>query len=61
MPAVNIKHLSMHCRVEVVNHNRQELAPQTAQAAAISNTFQDEDSASSDSDEDELLDDIGEN
>ena len=43
------------------NHNRQELAPQTAQAAAISNTFQDEDSASSDSDEDELLDDIGEN
>ena len=58
MPAVNIKHLSMHCRV---NHNRQELAPQTAQAAAISNTFQDEDSASSDSDEDELLDDIGEN
>ena len=47
--------------LEVVNHNRQELAPQTAQAAAISNTFQDEDSASSDSDEDELLDDIGEN
>ena len=47
--------------LEVVNHNRQELAPHTAQAAAISNTFQDEDSASSDSDEDELLDDIGEN
>ena len=32
--------------LEVVNHNRQELAPQTAQAAAISNTFQDDDSSS---------------
>ena len=46
--------------LEVVNHNRQELAPQTAQAAAISNTFQDDESVSADSDDD-LLDDIGEN
>ena len=46
--------------LEVVNHNRQELAPQTAQAAAISNTFQDDENVSADSDDD-LLDDIGEN
>lgn len=46
--------------MDVVNHNRQELAPQTAQAAAISNTFQDDESVSADSDDD-LLDDIGEN
>ena len=44
--------------LEVVNHNRQELAPQTAQAAAISNTFQEE---PADTEDDELLDDIGEN
>ena len=44
----------------MVNHNRQELAPQTAQAAAISNTFQDDENVSADSDDD-LLDDIGEN
>ena len=47
--------------VEVVNHNRQELAPQTAQAAAISNTFQDDDSSSITKEDEDLLDDIGEN
>jgi cell division septum initiation protein DivIVA len=43
--------------LDVVNHNRQELAPQTAQAAAISNSYHseehDEDAA--------LLDDLSEN
>ena len=47
--------------LEVVNHNRQELAPQTAQAAAISNTFQDDDSSSITKEDEDLLDDIGEN
>ena len=47
--------------LEVVNHNRQELAPQTAQAAAISNTIQDDDSTSITKEDEELLDDIGEN
>ena len=47
--------------LEVVNHNRQELAPQTAQAAAISNTFQDDDSFSITKEDEDLLDDIGEN
>ena len=47
--------------LEVVNHNRQELAPQTAQAAAISNTFQDDDSSSVTKEDEDLLDDIGEN
>ena len=40
----------------MVNHNRQELAPQTAQAAAISGSYQE-----SDEDEDALLDDLEEN
>ncbi|MDO5135173.1 MAG: ATPase [Eubacteriales bacterium] len=31
---------SLQTCLEVVNHNRQELAPQTAQAAAISNSYQ---------------------
>ena len=47
--------------LEVVHHNRQELAPQTAQAAAISNTFQDDDSSSVTKEDEDLLDDIGEN
>ena len=47
--------------LEVVNHNRQELAPQTAQAAAISNTFQDDDNSSITKEDEDLLDDIGEN
>lgn len=47
--------------MDVVNHNRQELAPQTAQAAAISNTFQDDDSSSVTKEDEDLLDDIGEN
>lgn len=47
--------------MDVVNHNRQELAPQTAQAAAISNTFQDDDSSSITKEDEDLLDDIGEN
>ena len=47
--------------LEVVNHNRQELAPQTAQAAAITNTFQDDDSSSITKEDEDLLDDIGEN
>lgn len=42
--------------LNVVNHNRQELAPQTAQAAAMSESYHDEDK------EDEaMLDDLGEN
>ena len=43
--------------LEVVNHNRQELAPQTAQAAAITGSYHDD----SDKDDDALLDDLGEN
>jgi len=43
--------------LEVVNHNRQELAPQTAQAAAITGSYHDD----SDKDDDVLLDDLGEN
>ena len=44
--------------LEVVNHNRQELAPQTAQAAAMSNSYHDipEEAA-----EDPVLEDLGEN
>ena len=40
--------------LDVVNHNRQELAPQTAQAAAISNSYQ------APEQESETLDDLGE-
>ena len=42
--------------LDVVNHNRQELAPQTAQAAAISGSYQE-----SDDEDDSLLDDLDEN
>ena len=41
--------------LEVVNHNRQELAPQTAQAAAITGSYHAEE------EEDALLDDLGNN
>lgn len=43
--------------LEVVNHNRQELAPQTAQAAAMSNSYHEEPEEA----EDTMLDDLGEN
>ena len=42
--------------MDVVNHNRQELAPQTAQAAAISNSYQ-----SDDEEEDAMLDEMPQN
>ena len=44
--------------LEVVNHNRQELAPQTAQAAAITGSYHEN---TEDHDDDELLDDLEEN
>ena len=43
---------SLQSCLDVVNHNRQELAPQTAQAAAITGAKDDDD---------DLLDDLGEN
>ena len=46
--------------MDVVNHNRQELAPQTAQAAAISGSYQPADTEASKEDE-ALLDEIGDN
>lgn len=46
--------------LDVVNHNRQELAPQTAQAAAISGSYQTSDTETSKEDED-LLNEIGDN
>ena len=42
-----------------VKYNRQELAPQTAQAAAITGSYHDNDGAKDD--DDDLLDDLGEN
>ena len=44
--------------LDVVNQNRQELAPQTAQAAAITGTYHD---SAPIPEEDELLDDLEEN
>ena len=44
--------------LDVVNQNRQELAPQTAQAAAITGTYHDSEPIP---EEDELLDDLEEN
>ena len=44
--------------LDVVNQNRQELAPQTAQAAAITGTYHDD---TQEQDEDALLDDLDEN
>ena len=49
---------SLQSCLDVVNHNRQELAPQTAQAAAITGSYHDDDSKD---DDDDLLDDLGEN
>ena len=46
--------------MDVVNHNRQELAPQTAQAAAMSGSYQPADTEASKEDE-ALLDEIGDN
>lgn len=43
--------------LEVVNHNRQELAPQTAQAAAMTNSYREEPAEA----EDDMLDELGEN
>ena len=43
--------------LDVVNHNRQELAPQTAQAAAISGSYQGEQSAEGGSSASSVLDD----
>ena len=43
--------------LDVVNQNRQELAPQTAQAAAMSSSYHAEDSSA----DEELLDDLGDN
>ena len=49
---------SLQSCLDVVNHDRQELAPQTAQAAAITGSYHDDDSKD---DDDDLLDDLGEN
>ena len=49
---------SLQSCLEVVNHNRQELAPQTAQAAAITGSYHEEEPEQED---DDLLDDLGEN
>lgn len=49
---------SLQICLDVVNQNRQELAPQTAQAAAMSNAYHEEPSAP---EEDALLDDLEEN
>ena len=46
--------------MDVVNHNRQELAPQTAQAAAMSGSYQQADTEASKEDE-ALLDELGDN
>ena len=43
--------------LDVVNQNRQELAPQTAQAAAMSSSYHAEDSSA----DEELLDELGDN
>ena len=47
---------SLQSCLEVVNHNRQELAPQTAQAAAMTGSYHNEEVP----EEDNLLDDLGE-
>ena len=46
---------SLQSCLDVVSHNRQELAPQTAQAAAITGSYHDNDGAKDD--DDDLLDD----
>ena len=52
---------SLQSCLDVVNHNRQELAPQTAQAAAITGSYHDDAAKADDDDDDDLLDDLGEN
>ena len=42
---------SLQSCLDVVNHNRQELAPQTAQAAAITGSYHDNDGAKDDDDD----------
>ena len=49
---------SLQSCLEVVNHNRQELAPQTAQAAAITGSYHEEPVREAE-DESNLLDDLG--
>ena len=49
---------SLQSCLDVVNHNRQELAPQTAQAAAMTGSYHEEPAAAPE--EDSLLDDLGE-
>lgn len=50
---------SLQSCLDVVNSNRQELAPQTAQAAAISNnSYHETAEAAEDTEEDSLLDDL---
>ncbi len=47
--------------MDVVNHNRAELAPQTAQAAAMSGSYQTTDTDTTSSSDDALLDNLGDN
>ena len=49
---------SLQSCLDVVNHNRQELAPQTAQAAAMTGSYHEDEAESPE--EDNLLDDLGE-
>ena len=49
---------SLQSCLDVVNHNRQELAPQTAQAAAMTGSYHEEPADAPE--EDSLLDDLGE-
>ena len=49
---------SLQSCLEVVNHNRQELAPQTAQAAAITGSYHEEPAREAE-DDGNLLDDLG--
>lgn len=49
---------SLQSCLEVVNHNRQELAPQTAQAAAITGSYHEEPAREAE-DDGSLLDDLG--
>ena len=48
---------SLQSCLDVVNHNRQELAPQTAQAAAMTGSYHED--LSKAPEEDSLLDDLG--
>ena len=48
---------SLQSCLDVVNHNRQELAPQTAQAAAMTGSYHED--TNNAPEEDSLLDDLG--